>query len=202
MSDFLIYSDGGSEPLVQASCACIVINSTSRKRTKLVALLGEANANEAESMAGLLGFCYVVADLLPGAVCNVRWVSDNNFALRLASAESFERTGNSLGLDIAFSEIKKLITVVPVHLSQERRKNLHHSCHQASTWVRKKGEDLLATQGEGPVGHLGRIAPARAWNLIDIRDLLSAARKETPENLAHQLFVRMKHIGDLGKDEA
>ena len=179
----ILYSDGGGQKGRDAAGACIIDDSETGERTKLVMYLGEGTNNEAEISAGLLGFA-ALRKKYGSKPVPLKWVSDSEYTLKSATSYIFnwQRNGwktasksavKNQGLWRTYLEVRGKFKIEPEHVKGHSGHPENEACDSASTWAQQNGEDLIEDSGESLITGVG---PGDTWTLVDGRAFLDSAR--------------------------
>lgn len=170
-----IVTDAGVTRGSRGALACVV--HVGGRRWKVVALVPDMAPSDAELMAGVLGVVALSA-LAPGVVPEV-WFTDSRAA---QSAYARWRSGAPSGcaafVDAWLMSAPSMREVECRHVSEGRFHGSHDACHRVCTWVQRRGPELLARHGEGPVGLLRETKPDEAWFLVNVSELGENPAKE------------------------
>jgi len=206
--DYTIVSDGSSAAASdRGGAACIVTSVKSSVSVKLAMFLGVADSTDAELAAGLIGLAFL-HPLLADSSSSITWVSDSKPLIEAVESRIEQwRTAdwcNSRGEKLRKRELWEALiylkdsSVLSSCYCQmnSSAKSRHRACDKASRWVVRKGEKLLAQNGEGHIGRLGVIDPRRAWFLLDGREFIRGIKNGGQiEVLARQLVEHIQgHI--------
>lgn len=193
---FCMYSDGGGEVNSTAAAACIVEDKQSNKIYKVVSFLGGATNNESEIFASLMGFSLInvlYADRASGKIA-VQWFADSEYVLKSACGyiTTWQRNGwktangqavKNQGLWRAYLDLSKNLDILPNHVYGHTGHPENEECDGASTWSRKKGENLLESNTDASQVVLVQINASK-WHLFDARSVLGKFRNLSSTSLA------------------
>jgi ribonuclease HI len=185
----VLCSDGGADQGTTAASACILRRTEDCQVVKIVAFLGQATNNEAEIIAGLLGFSFLALEA-NSALTNVRWICDSEYVLKSATAyintwrnngwkTSAKKPVKNQGLWRAFLSLKDGLSITPEHVAGHTGHPENEACDSAVTWARAHGEEIISSQGQGALGEeTGEEGQtATRWYLLDGREFLHRLRE-------------------------
>lgn len=207
----ILCSDGGSDQGTTAAGACILRRVADGQRAKLVVFLGQATNNEAEIIAGLLGFSFLALDD-NASLKNVRWICDSEYVLKSATSyiKTWQDNGwktaakkpvKNQGLWRAFLNLRDGLSITPEHVAGHTGHPENEACDGAVTWARTHGEEILKTQGEGLLGEANEGNGNSKWHLLDGREFLRRMREaETGEPNPHDCRLLAGRLSALAVD--
>jgi ribonuclease HI len=185
----VLYSDGGADQGTTAAGACILRRVEDCQVVKIVVFLGQATNNEAEIIAGVLGFSFLALEA-NAALTNVRWVGDSEYVLKSATSyiNTWQRNGwktsakkpvKNQGLWRAFLSLKNGLSITPEHVVGHTGHPENEACDSAVTWARAHGEEIINHQGQGALGEETGDEGQRQtkWYLLDGREFLQRMRE-------------------------
>lgn len=213
MTEYLLYSDGGAELGVRAAGAVVVVDVETSKRLGAVAFLGPGTNNEAEIVASLIGFSFLLqrTNRLHKTGAKINWTSDSEYVLKSATQyiKNWQRNGwktadkkpvKNQGLWQAFSMLSNSFVIVPEHVRGHTGHPENEACDAISTWAQEHGAAVLDTDGEVFVPDIGTGIVDR-WLLIDGRSFIAGLRNNEPTD-KHKLFLvrRFEELGVIDFD--
>ena len=199
----VIYSDGGGTKESVGAGACVLEN-VENKRLGIVAFLGPATNNEAELIAGLIGFSYLKAK--KPDISEVIWVSDSEYTILGATQyiqnwikkgwkNSKRKPVANKSLWMTYLGLARGITIWPGHVRGHTGHEQNEACDTASTWAQRNAEDFLTGQMLQEVNIPGTSKDIDWW-LLDGRNFILALRgNDSPEK--EQAFALVELLKEL-----
>ncbi len=192
--NYILSSDGSGNPDGSGGGACIVESVAPKFKRKFVGFFGASTGNEAEIMAALLGFSIIQELRLKQELetpadenlerrfyPSVLWQTDSQYLIRTWNAlqDSQAKTQNFPNLSMWEALLKNAANakVTPVHVRARSGNRRNEACDHASRWIQRTGERLLLDYGEEKIGRLKNTVPDEAWNLVDLRELVTAFKE-------------------------
>ena len=203
-----LYSDGGGEKASSAAGAC-VIEGIRDIPIKLGVFLGEATNNEGEISAALLGFSFLKnLQAKNSELISVHWVADSEYMLKSATGyiKNWLRNGwktatkqpvKNQGLWQAYLYLSQGLKISTEHVRGHTGHLQNESCDNASTWIRKNGEETFRSGQVSANVFIPKNPLDPNWQIVDGRKFLRNLRCDLPNEQDIELLMNFLSSGGL-----